>query len=275
MSGFLEVILPHAVPFALVLARFSGLFVFAPMLTTLSAPMSAKALLAASMTLAVYPGVALVAPQPESLALMSLAPLLAMELAIGAALGLIASVPVLAVQAAGHVMGYQMGLGIAQVYNPELDVQSDALAELLFFIGFAAFVALDGLEALFVALTESFVSIPPGALGPGAVPAELYLGLIGSGFELMLRVSAPATAAIVLILLAMGVLMKTMPALNVLTVGFAIKIIAGILVIASAVAMIDEAARDAVGDALDAALSWVAAPDTHDAGGAGPEVNGG
>lgn len=261
MDELLEMVLPHATPFALVLTRLSGLFVFAPMLTSLSIPMSVKALLAATMAMAVYPGVVVSMPMSASPGLMDLVPLMAMEIAVGAVLGLMAAAPVLAVQGAGHLMGYQMGLGIAQVYNPELDVQSDALAELVYFLGFAVFLSLDGLEALFAALSSSFGAIPPGSFGlghgSGVSAGEAYMELVSSGFELMLRVSAPVTAVIVLILLAMGVLMKTMPQLNVLTVGFAIKIMAGMLVLASALTLVDDASREAIAAGLEAGWSWL------------------
>ncbi len=267
MSELLAIILPQAVPFMLVLTRFTGLFFFAPMLTSATIPVRAKAVMAASMALVVFPAVSHDLPTPLVLDLWVLAPMMAMELAVGAALGLLASVPVLAAQAAGHVMSYQMGLAIAQVYNPEVDAQSDALGELIFYLTFSAFVALGGLETLFLALTQSFATIPLSGFGPSITPLDLYTSLITSGFDLMLRISAPATAAVMLLMLAMGFLMKTMPQLNVLSVGFAIKILGGLLAATMALTIIDTAASDEIRSALDAMLAWVLHPQPVTEGG--------
>ncbi len=250
-------LLAHLVPFALVTARLGGLFMFAPLLSGPAVPVKVRAMLAVMASLAVYPGlIADGLTHAVPLSLFSVAPVLAAEAMIGAAIGLLASIPLVAVQTGGHVMGYQMGLGIASVYNPEMDTQSDALGELVFYLAVAAFLSIGGIELLFSALVGSFDSLPPGAAAvqPGAL--DLATALAASGFELALRVAAPVTGIIMLLMLAMGFIMKTMPQINVLSVGFAIKIIVGLIVLSLALRLLDTVIRDELSDGLGTVVRW-------------------
>ncbi|MCW5775113.1 MAG: flagellar biosynthetic protein FliR [Phycisphaeraceae bacterium] len=250
-------LLAHLVPFALVTARLGGLFMFAPLLSGPAVPIKVRAMLAVMASLAVYPGLmADGLAQSQPLSLFGVAPFIAAEALIGAAIGLLASIPLVAVQTGGHVMGYQMGLGIASVYNPEMDTQSDAVGELVFYLAVAAFLSMGGMELLFSALVGSFASLPPGAAAvqPGAL--ELATGLAASGFDLALRVAAPVTGIIMLLMLAMGFIMKTMPQINVLSVGFAIKIIVGLIVLGLALRVLDTVIRDELSDGLGMVVRW-------------------
>ena len=105
---------PLAIPFMLVLARITGIFLLTPVLSSASIPRRYKALLAVTLSAAVFP-----LAQQSGLSsdivtsLPALALVLFSELLIGFVIGLIASMPLIAVQMAGFLMGYQMGLGLA------------------------------------------------------------------------------------------------------------------------------------------------------------------
>jgi flagellar biosynthetic protein FliR len=252
----IEPLMAHAVPFILVVTRMVGLFVFAPILSSVSLPAQAKALLACMLGAAVYPSIP-VHYADARLELVGLLPLLVSESLIGVCIGLIAAVPVMMLQLGGHVAGFQMGLSMASVYNPEFDTQSDVLGETLFYLGFAVFLAVGGLEAMYAALLGTFERVPLGEMAVASVPLESYVGLAGSGFEMALRVSAPASAIVFLIMVAMGFVMKTMPQINVMSVGFAVKIVAGLLVTAMALQVIHNVAADEAARVLDLLARWV------------------
>jgi len=242
----IEPILGHVVPFALVATRLIGLFVFAPILTSVSIPMQARVLLAFMLAAAVYPSIP-VHYADVPLDLFGLAPLLVSETLIGVCVGVIASAPVMVLQLGGHVAGFQMGLSMATIYNPEFETNSDVMGETLFYLGFAVFLTVGGLEATYGALLTTFERVPLGGMAVSSVPMETYVGLAGSGFEMALRVSGPAMAMVFLILVAMGFVMKTMPQINVMSVGFAIKIIVGLLATAMSLQVVSNgAAAEAV-----------------------------
>ncbi len=252
----IEPLLAHVVPFALVVTRLVGLFVFAPMISSVSIPMQAKALVAVTLAAAVYPSIPAAYAGGASLDLFGLLPLLVSETLIGVCVGLIAAVPVMMLQLGGHVAGFQMGLSIASVYNPEFETQSDVVGETLFYLGFAIFLAVGGLEAMYAALLETFERVPLGGMAVSAVPLDTFVGLATSGFEMALRVSAPATAMVFMVMVAMGFVMKTMPQINVMSVGFAVKIVAGLLATAMALQVIHNVASDEAQRVLDLLARW-------------------
>jgi flagellar biosynthetic protein FliR len=250
-----EPLFAHLVPFVLVTARLSGVFLFSPLLNSASVPRIAKALLVVMLGLAVYPMVP-VSTLSVPFTLLGLAPLLMTEILIGVCIGLIAAMPILALQIGGHVAGYQMGLAMASVYNPEFDTQSDVIGELLFYLGVAVFLAVGGLEAVWAALLNTYERVPLGAMAVSRVPLEDYVDLAATGFELALRISAPVMAMVFLVLVAMGFVMKTMPQINVMSIGFTVKILVGFLAMAMALQVIANVAADEAETVIDLMFEW-------------------
>jgi flagellar biosynthesis protein FliR len=68
------------------------------------------------------------------------------EFMIGACIGFIAGLPLIAMEMAGHLMGHQMALSLAEVFNPELGSNMNAVGSLLFYMGISAFVLIGGPE---------------------------------------------------------------------------------------------------------------------------------
>lgn len=254
------VLIPHAVPFSLVFARVTGIFLLTPILTSGTIPMRVRAMLAVSFAAASYPFVpAGVLPQTVG-DVWVLAPMLVGELAVGFVLGLFAQLPLVAVQMAGYIMGYQMGLAIAQAYNPELDTESGVIGQLLFFLAAMTFALVGGLEIMFIALATTFETIPIGGLTGWTVPIDPVVGLLHAGFELALRLSMPIMAVVMLILLAIGFATKTMPQINVMTVGFAMKILAGIGSLAAVAFVLDGEIAAEILRVLDLIVEWASHP---------------
>jgi flagellar biosynthetic protein FliR len=249
-------LLEHVVPFTLVLARMSGLFLLAPIVGSLAIPVRAKALLAVALAAAVYPSTSVVIQTPPTLDLFGLAPVVALELLIGFVIGSLASLPLMALQMAGHMMGYQMGLALAQAYNPELDAQTEIMGQVLFFMGIGIFMAFGGVEVMYSALANTFHAVPLGGFEPGATPLNLLVATLSSGFALAVRISAPVVGAVMLVLVSMGFIMKTMPQINVLSVGFAIKIICGLGISIAGLTVIADVAAEEIHRVLELVASW-------------------
>lgn len=258
--SWIEPLLPHTVPFLLVLSRLLGVFVFTPLLTSASLPRMVKVMVALAFTAAVYPTVASrLTPTPEP-DLVVLAPLMLTEVMIGATIGMLASLPLIMLQMGGYIMGYQMGLALAQAYNPELDTQSGVLGQLLYFLGMAAFVTMGGLELVFLSLLRTFDSVPIGAFSADVMPLDLFVGLLDAGFGFALRIAAPVLAVVVMILVAMGFVMKTMPQINIMSVGFAMKIMAGLATLLAIIYVVDQVTGEEIERVLMLIARWSGSP---------------
>jgi len=249
-------ILVHAMPFMLVLTRITGVFIFTPLITSNSIPTTFKVLLAFVFATAIYP---FVPPSslPESIDLVQLVPLMFSELMIGAIMGLIMGIPMMAIQMGGYIMGYQMGLSLAESYNPELDTNSSVIGQLLFYLSIFIYIGVGGLELIFITLADSFVTIGSGSFGLRDTPLDLLVHVINSGFELALRVASPILGVISLLLISMGFIMKTMPQINIMSVGFSIQIIAGLTIMLLLIGVIGSVAGDEIMMTLEALRAWV------------------
>lgn len=252
-----EFLVQHAVPFSLVLSRLAGIFIAAPMLGGTAIPARVKSLLSLMTAAAVYPAVAGRLVVPAALDLPGLAPIYASELAIGFVMGTLASIPMMGMEMAGTLIGQQMGFGLAKVYNPEVEFDSDILGRLLFYLAFGAFLALGGLEMMFTVLARSFEHAPIGALVASRAPVDELVAVLTSGVELAMRVSAPALGIVLLLLLAFGVVGKTMPQINVMSEGFAVKIVGGLAVLAGSIYAIEIAAGEEVRRVMGVIAGWV------------------
>ena len=251
----LDAILPHVAPFVLALSRVGGIFFFTPALSGPLVPMQMKALFVIALTLAVYPAVT--PPDPGlPLDLIVLAPMIVGELLIGMAIGLIVAIPVMSVQMGGLIIGQQMGLGLGVVFNPALNNDGDTVGQILFFLALAIFIAIGGLDLAHRAILETFRHVPLGSLSLSAAPLDVLVGIVASGFGLALRVAAPVLVILMLETVSTGVLMKTVPQLNILTFGFPIKIVASILVLLGALPFLDQAIREETLAAIDTAFLW-------------------
>ncbi len=261
MTG-IELISAHVPAALLTLARLSGLFVFAPVLSSPIIPGRVKALLVCILTLAVYPtlhpsqlgSAPPIPPHGPSASdvffanadVFTLGFSIVGEVLLGLCIGLLASLPLYAVQLAGMVMGQQVGFGLGAVYNPALDSDGDVLSQLMLMVAIGVYIAVGGVEAVFTCCVDSFSRVPLGGWTSELTPLGLCTGLVGAGFELALRVAAPVLGIIMLETVASGTLMKTIPQVNILTVGFAVKIVLALGVLVFAVGAIDAAIGDEV-----------------------------
>ncbi len=221
----------HIAPFMLAMTRLSGIFLLAPIFASTTIPSQARALLVVALSAAIYPMIPPEQVRPLTLDIFTLAWALGGEMLIGFCIGLLMMMPLAAVQLSGMLMGNQMGFGLAQVYNPALESDTDLLGDLLSYIALGVFLVIGGLEATFLAVASSFKLAPLGSIAAGAAPVELIAGVLGSGFEMALRVSLPVMAIILMETIANAFIAKTLPQMNIASIGFAIKIVLGLGVI--------------------------------------------
>ncbi len=258
MTQFFEAILPHAAPWFLVLTRLAGLFLFAPILSSPAIPPQVRVCLLIALTTVVYPVASDTFPTDLQLDLYQLAPLILRETMIGASIGLIASIPLFALQLAGLIMGQQMGLGIAQVLNPDSDIQGDNIGQVLFLMALMAFAMVGGVEMLIGSVVSTLHTVPLGSMGTDSTPVDMIAALLTAGFDLAFRIALPVVAIIFIENIAMGFLMKTVPSLNIMNFGFPLRIIIGLIVLVGSLEMIRHATEIDLNNTFAALHDWVA-----------------
>jgi len=244
-------------PWLLVFNRVLGVFMFTPLLASGVVPVKFRALLAAAFAAGIYgflPEDVRIAPEAT---LAGHAMMMFGELLIGACIGFIAGLPLVAMEIAGQLMGHQMALSLAQSYNPELDSNLNSVGSMLFFLGISAFVILGGPETVLMILADTFTSLPIGGFSAEQTPVDLVLSVLTAGTEIAIRVSAPAIGVIMASLVAMGFVMKSMPSINVLSVGFAVYIVGGLFMLLFALFAINDVIADSMVSTLATLADWV------------------
>lgn len=249
-------ILEHLLPFWLVAARVSGLFLFAPVLASRLVMRRVRVLLLLMLTVALYPAVAVGGVQVPPMELGTVAMVLLGEVLIGLAIGMMATMPLVAIQVAGSVISYKLGLALAQVYNPEFDAQSEVIGQVLYLMGLGLFIQIGGLEHMVVAIMDTFATLPPGTAWVDVAPAQLMAALIDAAFVVGLRIAMPVLLMATLASLAMGVLMRTIPQINIMSIGFAIQILLGMSVLVVSIFAIGDVASEAITDGLGYVYDW-------------------
>ena len=249
-------LLPHLPAFAAVVSRIAGLLVFAPVLGSPMIPVRVRALLAIALGSAVYAVTDLHRDVPLDLTLASLGPAMFTEALIGLTIGLLASLPLVFLELGGLLMGQQMGLGLGGFYNPALDSDADIVGQFLFYAALGVFLAVGGLDLMVRAMVVSFAHVPIGGFSVAHTPLELLTGLLLSGLELSVRVAAPVFGILFVETVASSLIMKTSPQLNVLSVGFPVRIMLGVATLYASLYAVHWAAGHEVIGALEQIGEW-------------------
>jgi len=169
---------------------------------------------------------------PESWSLPLILTGVTREFLVGAVLGLFVRLILGGIMLAGQLAGFQMGLGIANVIDPATSESISVVAQVLNLLAVFLFLELDGHLLAVQVLARSFEWIPPFS---ARLDSALYLDLVRDGgtemFQVGLALAWPFSLVLLLLYLAMGLLARVAPQVNLLVVGFPITIGVGLFVL--------------------------------------------
>ncbi len=225
----------------LLLARASGFVAACPFLGEAIVPMKVRALFAGCLALALAGVVRTGLPDPAGLP--DLAIMVGGEVMIGATIGFLARLVLLAFEMAGEIVAIQMGFGIASVIDPLGGHRSTLVGRWLWLAGTALFLTLGGHHLLLRAFGASLTALPPGRPFPADAIAELMARSTADAIAAPLRLAAPVMGALLLAAMGLGILARTVPQMNVFVVGFPVKIAVGVLALAFTLPLFAEIAR--------------------------------
>ncbi|GHV44746.1 flagellar biosynthetic protein FliR [Synergistales bacterium] len=159
------------------------------------------------------------------------------ELFIGMAIGILASLPLVALQVSGELISMAMGFSMASVMDPLTQRQSSIVGQLQFLVGLWFYFKWNGHLLLVQAIVESFKLIPLAKMS--WIPmGDMSLGNWFAGaFSLSIRIVVPYYCALLLADVGLGFLARTVPQMNVFILGLPIKIALGLFVLAVALPM--------------------------------------
>jgi len=220
----------EAAAFGLAVSRISGVFVAAPILWS-NAPMRVRAVLVLAIAFVSHGVSSASATSLDSAVQMIMA--VPAELFIGLAMGLVVRFCVASVEIAGDIMSPLLGFGAATLFDPHTQAHETPLSKILHTLGVLLLVLLGVHRVLLGALLGSFHAIPVGTLvHPELATADL-VHLSARALVTGLRLALPVVATILLVQLGLAFVSRAAPSLQIFSIGFAISMIAGALVIVS------------------------------------------
>ena len=208
--------------YVLVLTRVSGLVIMTPVLHSTDAPVQYRALLAFAFSLAIMPSQWFVeVVEPDTLPAFVI--MIAAELLIGLAMGLGLYILFAGVSLAGELVGHVGGLQASQIFDPVSGDQVPLMSRAYQYLAITVFALIGGLNVTVTSLLDTFATIPVGTMGFQPEVVYSLVIILSTSFNLALRIAAPVLMATLISMLVMGLLSKTLPQLNLMSVGFGIN----------------------------------------------------
>jgi len=168
------------------------------------------------------------------------------ELAIGLALGILMRLVFGAAELAGEAIGIQMGLGFAYFVDPQNSGQTPLVGSFYATLAALLFLAIDGHLLLIGGLLESFRAFPVDAPFDGRIGWAALAGAGSEMFRLALAICLPVLAGLMLVNLALGMLSRSAPQLNLFAIGFPVTLFVGMMVLAPSLPGAVEALTQAI-----------------------------
>jgi len=225
---------PMIWPFLRVLAVFTA----APLFSSRAFPLRARIGLAFFIAFAAQPSLQ---GQPIiSIAGPDAMGAVAQQVGIGLAIGFTVRLVFAAVELAGEVVGFQMGLGFASFFNPALNTQSSAVARFFGQMATFLFVVMNGHLMVLMAVIKSFDKFPVDqnfleAIGQMKI-YDFGTDLFASG----LWIALPMIGMLMFANLALGIVSRVAPQMNIFAIGFPVTLTVGMIGIAATLPMLDQ-----------------------------------
>jgi flagellar biosynthesis protein FliR len=238
--------------------RVGGFVLAAPIASETVIPRLVKIILSLALAFLMAPLVQI----PADLSIFSGAGLLAavQEVLIGVAIGMVVQLAFEALIFAGQTISLSMGLGFATLVDPQRGANTTVLGQLFMIMGILTYLAINGHLVLLGTLAQSFQTLPIGA---AHIDKGFLLSVVLWGarvFESGLLIALPAVIALVIVNLALGVVTRAAPQLNLFGIGFTITLLCGFFALIAGLDGITTGISSLINSALTAVGELVGAP---------------
>lgn len=238
-----------ALRLGVLLVRPAALVAAAPPLGGAYTPVAVKIGLSLILALILAPMV----PVPAIAGGPMLAAVVCRELLIGTALAMSVRVLLAGVELAGQLAGFQIGFSYAGAVDPQTGARNNLVATLYTNVALLTFLAFNGHHHLLRAVARSYSSMPIGLGGIDASLGELVARSLGAIFVLGAQMAAPIVIVLLIVELGLGLVTRAAPALNMMIIGFPVRLLAGLVVLAATISVVPAVTRSATPALIDLA----------------------
>lgn len=209
--------------FVLIFIRIASALAVLPIFRHRSVPASLKAGLALSLTFLIAPTIAPSMIHPSG----TISDYLVMglsETVCGLLMGFAGQFVFYAIEICGRILGLQSGLSIVATIDPNSEQQSDVLTQIYEMLAMLVFLSLDGHLMMLQAIRSSFDTVAIGSVAIDGKLAEWSVAQAGIVLSRGIQLAAPMMVTLFLSDVALGILTRVAPTMNVFVLGFPLKI---------------------------------------------------
>ena len=207
--------------------RISSMMLAAPVFGARMMPVRIRivlALMLSALSIPLLPPVPVVDPIS-----FAAAGILFQQIIIGVAMGFIVQMVFQALVVAGEAIANGMGLGFARMVDPANGVQVPVISQFLVVMATLLFVILNGHLLLIQLVIRSFEILPVSSSGLSLPGFKAVVNWASQMFVGGLLIALPAVTALMVVNIAMGVITRAAPQLNIFAVGFPLMILLGFI----------------------------------------------
>lgn len=211
------------------LVRILGMMSTAPLFNNRAFPVRTRVAFGVAVSMAVIPALPPIPHVPTNTGVAHL--ILIQQLLIGLAIGFVIRVSFSAIDLAGEIIGMQMGLSFATIYDPINASQTSVLSEFISVISSLVFLSMNGHLLLIDTMVKSFTLLP---VTDTFLAGKGWIGLAQFGtviFVAGLLMALPVIAALLITNIGLGVLTRAAPQLNLFSIGFPITMSIGMIML--------------------------------------------
>jgi flagellar biosynthesis protein FliR len=215
--------------YLLIFVRVISLFITAPIFSHSVIPVQIKICIAAFFALAIFPLLKGQLPK-MNLDLLSFSIAGLLEVMVGLTIGFASSILFYGFQMAGEFIGFDIGLNVATIFDPEIGT-SGVTSEFFYYMSLLFFLILNGHYFIVESVKISYESIPINSFMISETFYKKFFEICVSIFIVAIKISAPVMVTLFLTNIALGILSRVVPQMNIFMVGFPLKIAAGMIII--------------------------------------------
>ncbi len=216
--------------FLMALMRFGAFFINIPVFSETFIPNQHKAAIASLSALLILPSL-MMSHQMPALSIIGYGVMAVKEIALGFTMGYIVLMVTAILRFAGSIIGMQIGFSFVQVADPSSNQSLGLISEFFQLAGTLIFLVINGHLIMFNAFYKSFALIPPAkATIDGGIMQEI-IAHSNMLFICGLQISMPVIAIILMGDVALGIISRTVPKMNIFQLSFAVKIVIGMVLI--------------------------------------------
>ena len=215
--------------FLLILGRWGGMIMLAPVFGARGVPAEVRVALTTGFAVVLYPLIFATHPViPDEL--LAYAALMVKEVFVGLTIGFVIYAMMAILQGAGQVIDFKIGFHMGASIDPVYGSQTPMMGNFQIILATMFLLASNLHHYLIAAMVKSYAYI---SINPSFTPISgaYFTKLLAQVFTLSVQMAAPIIGAILVTDIGVGLLVRTVPQLNIFSIAFPVKIIVGFIVL--------------------------------------------